>query len=328
MIQRILLIRPDKIGDLVLTLPMATAIKASIPEAKVAFLVREYTAPLLLLATDVDETVTYDPDLSLVKTISLLRSAQADAIFFFGSKFKLTLAAFLARIPLRIGRAYWWYSFLYNRKIREHRKTSEFNEAEYNVRMLKEIGIVAAETPLPCLDRDILPPIHLPDSPYVVLHITTGGSAQAWNSEHFNELAAWLKQEFDCPIILTGTPEDNEFLFRISERMKHSSCDVHIHSQNTLLELASLLASARLVVSGSTGPGHLAAALGTATIGLFPGVVSLSKERWGFRGKKTINISPLTNPKKDCPHCSDCACIGEITIAQVINAIHDLNIQK
>src|SRR5690242_428033 len=143
MIKRILLIRPDKIGDLVLTLPMATVIKEAMPDAHVAFLVRDYTAPLLALAPDVDETVVYDTESSLTKTISILRSARPDAVFFFGSKFKLTLAAFLAGIPLRVGRAYWWYSFLYNRKIREHRKTSEFNEAEYNIRMLRAIGIDA-----------------------------------------------------------------------------------------------------------------------------------------------------------------------------------------
>jgi heptosyltransferase-2 len=298
------------------------------PDAHVAFLVRDYTAPLLTLATDVDETVIYDTDLSLAKTISVLRSVKADAIFFFGSKFKLTIAAFFARIPLRIGRAYWWYSFLYNRKIREHRKTSEYNEAEYNVRMLQAIGIEPSETPLPHLDHSHLPTVSLPDLQYIVLHITTGGSAHPWNAEYFIELAEWLKQEFNATIILTGTPDDNEFLFRIAERMKHSSCDVHIQTANTLLELARVLASAKLVISGSTGPGHLAAALGTPTIGLFPNVITLSKERWGFRGKKVINLSPLIMPKKECPSCKDCTCIDEITTAQVIEAIHDLNIQK
>ncbi len=328
MIKRILLIRPDKIGDLILTLPMTAVIKSSVPDAHIAFLVRNYTAPLLTIAPEVDETIIYDTELSLGKTISVLRSAQADAIFFFGSKFKLTLAAFLARIPYRIGRAYWWYSFLYNRRIHEHRRTSEYNEAEYNVRMLKSIGIESVTTPLPHLDQSNLPKVSLPDSPYIVLHLTTGGSAQAWDAEHFIKLAIWLKQELDSPIILTGTPTDLEFLLRIAERMKHSSSNVHIQINNTLLELASLLASAKLVVSGSTGPGHLAAALGAPTIGLFPGVVTLSKERWGFRGNKVVNLSPLTKPKNECPDCKDCTCINEITVAQIIEAIHDLKIHK
>ncbi len=327
MINRILLIRPDKIGDLVLTLPMAAVIKASIPDANLAFLVRDYTAPLLTLASDVDETIVYNTELSLGKTISILRAARVDAIFFFGSKFKLTLAAFIARIPLRVGRAFWWYSFLYNKKIYEHRKTAERNEAEYNVRMLRAIGIERNQAPLPNIDHERLPAFTLPHSNYIALHITTGGSAQAWDKEHFIELANLLKQEFDTPLILTGTADDNVFLFNIAERMKHCSCIVHIQTENTLLELAALLASAKLVISGSTGPGHLAAALGTPTIGLFPGVVALSKERWGFRGKKVVNLSPLIKPKKQCPNCKDCICINEITTFQVMQAIKDLNIQ-
>jgi heptosyltransferase-3 len=326
-IKRILLVRPDKIGDLVLTLPMATVIKESSPDTMVAFLVRDYTAPLLALAEDVDETILYDTNLSLARTVGILREAKADAVFFFGSKFKLTLAAFFARIPLRIGRAYWWYSFLYNRKIREHRKSAEHNEAEYNVRMLKSIGIDSPNTPLPRLDHTLLPSVSLPAS-YIVLHIATGGSAHPWDADHFVALAASLKQDLNSPIILTGTAGDDEFLFRIAERMKHSSCDVHIRTQNSLLELAAILASANLVVSGSTGPGHLAASVGTPTIGIFPGVTALSKERWGFRGKRAMNLSPLIRPKPECPNCRDCTCINEITVAQVKEAIVDLMNRK
>jgi heptosyltransferase-3 len=324
MIKRILIIRPDKIGDLILTLPMATVIKRYLPEANVAFLVREYTASLLGLAPDVDKTVIYDTNWSLSKTISVLRSAKPDAIFFFGSKFKLTLAAFFARIPIRVGRAYWWYSFLYNKKIYEHRKTAGHNEAEYNVRMLAAIDMPTDRTPFPHFDHTLLPKLSFPRSNYFVLHITTGGSTQAWNEESFISLAANLKQKLDHPIILTGIPAEYEYLLRIGERMKQSSCDVHIMTENTLPELASILTNARLVVACGTGPGHLAASLGTPTIGLFPNVLTLSKERWGFRGEHVVNISPTTMPRAECPYCKDCICINEITVPQVIEAVNDL----
>lgn len=326
MIKRILIVRPDKIGDLILTLPMASVIKRYMPDTHVSFLVREYTASLVLISPDVDKTVIYDTDSSLWQTILFLRSQKADAIFFFGSKFKLTVAAFLARIPVRVGRAYWWYSFLYNRKIYEHRKTAEHNEADYNVRMLRAIGIEAKETPFPNLDHSPLRHSPVTESPYIAFHITTGGSTQPWNEEHFIELAKMVKQTFNCPLILTGTARDYEFLFRIAGRMKLSSSDVHIHTTETLPELASILEGARLCVSCGTGPGHLAAALGTPTIGLFPAVKTLSKERWGFRGKQVINIAPEVRPKPECPMCADCICINEITPDQVMGGIKQLNI--
>ncbi len=326
MIKRILLIRPDKIGDLVLTLPVATVIKESLPDSHVSFLVRQYTASLLTLAPDVDETVIFDTEQPFFKTVAFLRNTKSDIIIFFGAKFKLTLTAFFARIPIRVGRAAWWYSFLFNKRIYEHRKTAERNEAEYNVRMLKAIGIETNQTPLPQLDHSVLPSISLPSSKFIAFHITTGGSTRPWNEEHFIELASLLKQISDFSIVLTGTSEDYEFLLRIAERMKHSSDNVHIITSRTLPELASILDNAQLVVACGTGPGHLAAALGTPTIGLFPAVKTLSKERWGFRGKRAINLSPVAEPKTECPYCKDCICINEITAAQVIEGIKDLNI--
>jgi heptosyltransferase-3 len=326
MIKRILIIRPDKIGDLILTLPMARVIKESLPDAHVSFLVGEYTAPLARLCPDIDEVILYDRNWSLGKTVSVLRYAKPDALFVFGHKLKLTIASFIAGIPIRVGRAYFWFSFLYNKKIFEHRKTAERNEAEFNTRMLAAIGINAEKTPLPQLDKNKLPKNPITINDYMVFHIPTGGSAPHWDEDHFVELGQKLTQKYSYPIILTGLPSDTEYLLRVSERMKHTGADVHIHTESKLLELASVLASARIVISGSTGPGHIAAALGVPVIGLFPGVTALSKERWGFRGKRAVNLSPLHLPKKECPECKDCICINKITATQVEEAIAGLTI--
>ncbi|HBI28746.1 MAG TPA: ADP-heptose--LPS heptosyltransferase, partial [Deltaproteobacteria bacterium] len=59
--KRILLIRTDRIGDTVLTLPAATALKAAFPEVQISFLARNYTEPLVRLYQDVDEVLVYEP---------------------------------------------------------------------------------------------------------------------------------------------------------------------------------------------------------------------------------------------------------------------------
>jgi heptosyltransferase-3 len=325
-IERILIIRPDKIGDLILTLPMATVIKESMPNAHVSFLVQDYTISLAALCPDIDNIVLYDRSWTLKQTIALIQAAKPDAIFVFGHKLKLTFASFLSRVPIRVGRAYFWFSFLYNHKVYEHRKKAERNEADYNTQMLSEIGIKADTTPFPNLDTSKLSFQNVPQMDYAVFHVTTGGSTLPWKEKNFVRLAAAVKDIYHYPIVLTGTIADNEFLLRISERMKLHGVLVHIHITNTLPELAALLVQAKFVISCGTGPGHLAAALGTATIGLFPNVVPLSKARWGFRGKKVINLSPLIMPKKECPQCKDCICINEVTVEQVTDAIETLGI--
>ena len=60
--KRILLIRTDRIGDTVLTLPAATALKAAFPEVQISFLTRNYTEPLVRLYQDVDEVRVYEPE--------------------------------------------------------------------------------------------------------------------------------------------------------------------------------------------------------------------------------------------------------------------------
>ena len=59
--KRILLIRTDRIGDTVLTLPAATALKAAFPEVQIHFLARNYTEPLVRRYQDVDEVLVYEP---------------------------------------------------------------------------------------------------------------------------------------------------------------------------------------------------------------------------------------------------------------------------
>ena len=317
---RILIIRTDRIGDMILTLPMAAAIKQVRLTDHVMMLARAYTEPLVSICPDVDEIFLYDEQASLSALVKQLRSINADAVIIPSPKFTLVFAAYLANIPIRIGTAYRWYSLLFNRMIREHRKTAERNEAEYNLRMLSEIAITARPNILPSLDKNKLPPNPLSGN-YIVLHCSTGGSTDAWSAEHWVELAKKLFEQYHYTIVLTGTANEGEFLFILTERMKHYGIDVHILSQGDLLQLAAVLSQAKLVVSAGTGPGHLAAALGAPTVGIFPLRTPISKERWGFRGKKAANIAPTSSLRAECPSCKDCSCLSTIGIAEIEKAI-------
>ncbi len=320
---RILIIRTDRIGDMVLTLPMATAIKQARPTDQVIILARTYTQPLVSLSLDVDEVFLYDDRDSFSALFKQLRSISADAVLIPSPKFKLVLAAYLAKIPLRIGTAYRWYSILFNRTIHEHRKTALRNEAEFNLRMLSEVAITAQPNILPSLDINKLPPNPLIDN-YIVLHCNTGGSTASWSADHWVQLAKKLFEQYHYTIVLTGTATESEFLFIMCERMKHYGIDVHILSHGDLLQLATVLSQAKLVVAAGTGPGHLAAALDAPTIGIFPLRTPISKERWGFRGKNAVSLSPTSPPRPTCPNCDNCDCTQAVSPEQVFEAAKNL----
>jgi ADP-heptose:LPS heptosyltransferase len=334
---RILIVRPDKLGDLIATLPMATAIKRAMPDAHVTFMVRDYTAPLLEIAPDVDDVVIYYPSQKPREKINLFKSIRTDTIFFPVSKFDLAFYAKLAYKPKRVGSVgtgYRFYSMLYTHRVYEHRKKAKRHEAEYNVRMLSEIGIEPAETPLARLelraedllrtDENIVTLFGKQSQKYCVLHVGSGGSSFDWPIERYAEFAKWVAQRLSLPIVLTGLRSERETLLSVSQVMERQGASVKLFVDKPLLELAGLLSRAELVLASSTGPGHLAAALGTPTLGLFPLIRPLSKARWGFRGEAVSNIEPEMPPKPTCPDCKRCECMQAIDTKQVSSAAEKL----
>jgi heptosyltransferase-3 len=324
----ILIVRTDRLGDVVLTLPMARAIKTAVPNARVTFLASKYTQPIIERCPDVDEVRTNDLTASFWKMIRQFRGF--DVAFFPSPRFPLALAAFLARVPKRIGTGYRWYSFLFTDKIYEHRKTAERHEAEYNLRMLASMPIVADAGQLPNIklqspetqfvERWIVEQLGGANATFAVLHITSGGSTQPWPVQKFIEVGRTIAEQPGMSIVLTGIDADAAVIQAAANSIGADHAIPFVG--HTILELAALLERARIVITVGTGPGHLAAALGTPTVGIFPLPRPISKERWGFRGARVANISP--KPISDCPNCKDCTCMERIGTEDVMNAIKTL----
>ena len=133
----ILLVRPDGIGDEILCLPVASALRRLLPEARIAFLSSEYAAPLLAHHPDLDEVLTVTGRESLSELTSLFRRA-VDAVVFLKPFKRLMWAAFLARVPIRVATGYRWYSLLANRRVYEHRK--DFSKHETLITLACSLG--------------------------------------------------------------------------------------------------------------------------------------------------------------------------------------------
>ena len=93
----VLLVRPDGIGDEILCLPVASALRRLLPEARITFLSSEYAAPLLAHHPDLDEVWTITGRESLRELMVLFRRA-VDAVVFLKLFKRLMWAAFLARV--------------------------------------------------------------------------------------------------------------------------------------------------------------------------------------------------------------------------------------
>lgn len=272
----IAIFRTDRLGDMVLTLPMCHALRERFPAAHITLYTRSYAAPLVEASRVVDSIVAVD-NLN-VPLHHDLRSRAIDAIFFPRPTREEAWAALRARIPMRVGTGYRWYSWMFTTRIGEHRSTAEHHEAEYNVRMIMH----AFGGPQPEVVLANPRPEHAHNTVHVplriVIHPGSGGSAHDWPVDRFAELAARCHSELGAEIHVTGLAAERALCDRVI-----TACPTAIdHCGNhDLSYLLDVLADADIAVANSTGVLHLAAACGLRVVGLYPASPAISQRRWG-----------------------------------------------
>lgn len=311
---------------------MLSALRRCFPEARLTLLVRRYAGAIVEHHPLVEEILWYDEGDRMVEWRAMrrvLREGRFDAAVVVYPTFRLAWIVFAAGIPLRVGTGYRLYSAFFNRRVYDHRKDARMHEVEYNLRLLEPLGCAAAGPPefllevqaeAACSMRRILAQCGLgPEERLAVLHPGSGGSAREWSPEHFGRTGAILA-EGGYRVVVTGTGSEREKAERVCKA--GGGRPVSLAGRLTLPELTALLGTARLLVANSTGPVHLAAALGTPVVGLYPQHAPMSARRWGpWTDRKAVFV-----PRKD-PVCRDCRggrdscpCMDSITPQEVAAA--------
>lgn len=325
--QNILIVRTDRIGDVILTLPTIEALKLNFPNARIAMLLNSYTANLVEGIADV---LIYNREIApkpFFEMLAEIRREQFEAVVVAFPRFRIALLLWLAGIPVRVGTGYRWYSFLFNKKIFEHRKTVEKHEAEYNLALLKGLGCevsIIPEIKILLSEKErteaytVRKSIGISDSAsLVLLHPGSGGSARDWKSGNFSLLAAELKKQGFC-VVITGAKSESDFVENIA---KNAGESVKSFASNlSLKEFAAFIQTAQLFVANSTGPLHIAAAVGVPVIGLYPPVRVMSPKRWGPLTEKKAIFVPDPRQCSRCKggECHGSECMEQITVQQVL----------
>lgn len=287
---------------MVLTLPLCRAIREFNCDIKITVIARSYTSALLENNPFVDRALYIDVFNDGIKQI--FNENQFDDVFFPRPVFDEVFSAFRARIPIRIGSAYRWYSFLFNHKVYDHRKSGTLHEAEYNVRLLSSIT-----------DRDfqvrlIKPSENIADSQnveeilkengietntgYMIIHPGSKGSSRDWSPSNFGKLSDMISLRHNLKILITGIDsEENQCM----EVMKYNLGAVNLCGRLTLGQMISLISRARVLVSNSTGVIHLAAASEIPVVGIYPNTSHIGERRWGPLTDKRIIVTPYKNNK-------------------------------
>ncbi len=325
----ILLVRPDGIGDEILCLPVATALRRLLPEAKVSFLSSVYAAPVLAQHPDVAAVLTLNGQERFADVVALFRRG-FDAAIFLKPFRRLMAAAFVARVPVRVATGYRWYSLLANRRVYEHRSDFSRHEATYNLGLLRGLGLEPGEPVRPRLvltdDERQAAAVRLKTLPVPRIVVHPGGfSARLWKLRHYLDLAQRLAEE-GYGVVLSGSQAERD---RFREETgwggaSHGSI-LDVMGSVTLRQLMAMLGASQAVVSGATGPAHIAAGLGVPTVSLFDPRRNHLPTRWQPLGSGIV-LRP------DVPTCEKCVyeacpywdCLDRISVEEVVNRVRQV----
>ncbi len=322
--RNILIVRTDRIGDVILTLPMIAATRSNVPSARISMLLRSYTKSVAEGQTELTSILLYDRNgvaKSFWTMLGELRAEHFDVAFVVFPRFRIALLMMLAGIKVRVGSGYRWYSFLFTNRVFEHRKTAEKHESQYNLSLLRAVGFdipdhVSPRVVVDARNRASASRIRgevgiRKKERLVVLHPGSGGSARNWSPENFSRLAARLRAK-RIRVVVTGSEEERMLVQHVVER---AGADViPLAGMMTLGELGAFIQAADLFVANSTGPLHLAAGVGTPVIGFYPPILVASPQRWGpLTGRKEIFVPD----RNRCPLCKGGECESNVCMDQI-----------
>lgn len=292
--RKILVIRTDLLGDVVMTLPAIHALRRAYPDAVIDVVVLPATAPLIADHPDIDNVIRCDPNGWLSGIFATAERAKIAATIrhLRGAHYNLAVsvcgdwASIIARLSgarRRVGFAGEAYPGFLTDPVPGKRYDLHHHETEYGLLLAERAGgIVDApgvSTRRPRLpvsdvaraavermfaDHDIAP-----DQPVIALHAGSGnGQAKRWPLPAWARLADLICDQTTAAVILIGSPGDKPLAQAVLHRMHQPARAIDMTGKTTLPELAALLARCAVVVTGDSGPLHVAEAVGTRVVAI------------------------------------------------------------
>jgi ADP-heptose:LPS heptosyltransferase len=297
-VQRIVLLRPDRVGDVVLSIPAFQAVRQAFPSAMVTAVVTPWTAPILRDHPAVDRVLTVAGDglwelWRSRATIRGLRASRGDLVIAFEASWACGLLAFLIGAPHRLGWDFRGAGGFFTQRVPFRGATAKIHEVEANLELVRALGIPAPWQP---------PTLHVSPAArewlsqwwqqqgwptsgvWVLIHPGSRSAYTRWAPERFAAIADRLTDLPEAHVLLLAGQGETRLIQRVQSSMRHPSTIVQ---DLTLEQMAALLERLHLFIGNATGTTHLAAYLGPCVIEIIGGTHPLDcPQRWGVIGER------------------------------------------
>ena len=332
--KRILIVRTDRIGDVVLSTPTITATRKAFPDAYIAVMVSRETKDIVKGNPSANEVIVYDKKikhrgvLQTLRFVKWLRSKKFESAIILHSTTRVSLVCFLAGIPKRIGYRRGKMDFLLTDKLDYKKRLGEKHEAEYSLDILRHIGIDARMSPLTMPLRrenekridELLEENGLMEGERIILfHPGASHASKMWPCENFAKTADILTDKLKVRPVLVSGPDEVNIGKEVQGLMKNKP--IFLCGKTSLGDLAALLKRADLFISNDSGPVHIACAIGTPVISIFSrNEKGLDPKRWGPIGDKTIALHKDVGCTECLAHNCKKAylCLKSVTVDEVV----------
>ncbi len=322
--RNILIIKPGAIGDLLQMTPVIRSLAEAYPDARISLLVgSRSSADMFRYNSRIHRTYVFDKEhtspAAFLKFWGELYRQKFDLVINFQ---RSNLRAWLltaAALPCRV---------LVYRK----RQTNGLHAVTNYLDTLAPLGIKPSRLDLEMSTgpeekshaKKITASLGQPDTPLIALNPGASHPVNRWNVDSFAALADRLALDIHARVIVIGGPADVPLGDAIAASTK--SRPLILAGKLDLLQLAAVLEECDLLVSGDTGPMHMAAAVGTRVLALFG---AADPARTGPVGPGHIvltatGVSCVPCRSRTCNHIPSRACMDSLTVETVFAAIQEM----
>lgn len=282
-----------------LNIPALRALKSAFENVRIIAVVDPYVKDLAQCIPLIDEVIEWSRGkhslAQKIKFINLLKARRIDAAVMLNPSKEFNIFTYLSGIPVRVGYARKW-DFLLTHKIEDMKHLGVKHEVEYNLELVGLLGAGTDDKRLFLsvdngIIKNLVEDYGIKESDTLVaLHPWASDPIKEWPLANFMALVRRLLLEKNIKVVIVGGKDE---LGRAQDFSKDSAAQnlINLTGKTTLKQLAAFLKRCKLLISGDSGPMHLASAVGSKVLAIFrndiPGKAS---KRWGPWGEGHIII--------------------------------------
>ena len=338
MARRVLAVRLDGMGDLLMTGPAIRALKGAVSGRTVTALVSPAGAAAARLLPGVDDVMVYQaPWMKGVEgdaatdhaLIAQLRARHFDAAVIFTvfsqNPLPAALLCHLAGIPRRAAHCRENpYALLTTWVGEKEPEEGIRHEVERQTALASELGASTGDDRLAICPSESArawgATFRAGGRPLIVLHPGASAPSRRYPEESYARVLRLLEHELDAVCVLTGTDDERDLLLRIRSTARS---DAAVVCGISLADLAGLLQSSDVVVTNNTGPAHLAAAVGTPVVVLYA-LTNPQHAPWAAASRVLSADVPCRNCFKSVCPSGHHRCLRDVSPRQVVDAATEL----